>query len=116
MYKNIIFVFFKYHFHPGVSTIEMVMSLIFIQLVVHILQTAIVMSVLYLVYNNPMEGSLFTLCALMLITGTSGMFYGNFFVYSDWARMNVVTSQADFTVKKLSKNQKYVKVRGWFHK
>lgn len=57
--------------------IEMMASIILIQMVVHIMQTALVMVVMYIVFDNPLEGSLITLSLLMFITGIAGMFFGN---------------------------------------
>lgn len=58
--------------------IEMMTSIVLIQMVVHIIQTTLVMILMYLVFDNPMEGSLFTLSVLMFITGISGMFFGKY--------------------------------------
>lgn len=62
---------------PGATMIEMMASIILIQMVVHIMQTALVMVVMYIVFDNPFEGSLITLSSLMFITGVAGMFFGN---------------------------------------
>lgn len=56
--------------------IEMMVSIILIQMVVHIIQTTLVMVVMYIVFDNPFEGSLITLSSLMFITGVAGMFFG----------------------------------------
>ncbi len=54
----------------------MMTSIVIIQMAVHVIQTVLVMIVMYLVFDNPLEGSLLTLSALMFITGVSGMFFG----------------------------------------
>ena len=58
--------------------IEMMASIILIQLVVHVVQTALVMTVMYCVFDNPFEGGFVTLCSLMMFTGVSGMFFGKY--------------------------------------
>lgn len=56
--------------------VEMMASVVVIQVVVHIIQTTLVMIVMYWVYDNPFEGSLATLSSLMMVTGFAGMFFG----------------------------------------
>ena len=60
----------------GVTMIEMMASVVVIQVVVHIIQTSLVMIVMYWVFDNPFEGSLTTLSILMMVTGFAGMFFG----------------------------------------
>ena len=60
----------------GVTIIEILMSAIAIQIVVHCIQTFLAMMVLYWWFDNPLEGSIVTLSFLMLLTGISGMFFG----------------------------------------
>lgn len=60
--------------------IEMMLSIIVIQMVVHIIQTTLVMIVMYYGFDNPLQGSLVTLSILMMITGFSGMFFGNYHI------------------------------------
>lgn len=57
--------------------IEMMASVVVIQVFVHIIQTTLVMVVMYWVFDNPFEGSLVTLSSLMMVTGFAGMFFGN---------------------------------------
>lgn len=60
----------------GATIIEMMASIAIIQMVVHVIQTALVMIVMFCVFNNPFAGSVITLSSLMIITGISGMFFG----------------------------------------
>lgn len=60
----------------GATMIEMMTSIAIIQMVVHVIQTALVMIVMFCVFNNPFAGSVITLSSLMIITGISGMFFG----------------------------------------
>lgn len=60
----------------GVTMIEMMASVMVIQVFVHIIQTTLVMIVMYWVFDNPFEGSLTTLSILMMVTGFAGMFFG----------------------------------------
>ena len=57
--------------------VEMMASIVVIQMVSHVIQTALVMVVMYCIFDNPLQGSLATLSVLMMITGRSGMFFGN---------------------------------------
>lgn len=63
-------------FALGATMIEMMTSIAIIQMVVHVIQTALVMIVMFCVFNNPFAGSVITLSSLMIITGISGMFFG----------------------------------------
>lgn len=65
------------YIHAGASTIEMISSLILIQIVAHVVQTTLVMIILFWIYDNPLRGGVVAISILMLITGVSGMFHGN---------------------------------------
>ena len=62
----------------GATMVEMMASIVLIQMVVHVIQTCLVMTVMYIVFDNPLEGSLTALSWLMVFTGVAGMFFGTF--------------------------------------
>lgn len=66
----------KHFFSLGATTVEMISSLIFIQLVAHVIQTTCLMIILFWIYDNPLRGGVVAISILMLITGISGMFHG----------------------------------------
>ena len=56
--------------------LDVSMSVFAVQLVFHIIQTAVSMYVMYVMYENPMHGNLTVVCTLLLLAGTAGIFYG----------------------------------------
>ncbi|XP_050534362.1 ABC transporter G family member 23-like [Daktulosphaira vitifoliae] len=60
----------------GVTVIEVLISHIVVQYIVLSIQTALMMLVLFVFFDNPMEGSLIWTLSLLFLTGTSGMCYG----------------------------------------
>lgn len=58
--------------------IEIIISAVSIQVVVHFIQTALSMMVMYWWFDNPLKGSVITLCSLMMLTGISGMSFGRY--------------------------------------
>lgn len=69
MYTNII----------GVKFSEFVVSVIFLQTIVHIIQSSIEIFIMYYVFNNPISTDNFwTFAMTMMIIGYQGMFAGKF--------------------------------------
>lgn len=48
------------------------------QFIVQTIQTLISMSVMYIMFENPLYGNFCTFFSLMMITGTAGIFYGSY--------------------------------------
>jgi len=60
----------------GVTVTEVILSHIVVQYIVLSVQTALMMLVLFVFFDNPMVGSLVWSLSLLFLTGTSGMCYG----------------------------------------
>lgn len=60
----------------GVTVTEVLLSHIVVQYIVLSIQTALMMLVLFVFFDNPMVGSLVWSLSLLFLTGTSGMCYG----------------------------------------
>lgn len=60
----------------GVTVTEVLLSHIVVQYIVLSVQTALMMLVLFVFFDNPMVGSLVWTLSLLFLTGTSGMCYG----------------------------------------
>jgi hypothetical protein len=59
-----------------VTVTEVLLSHIVVQYIVLSVQTALMMLVLFVFFDNPMVGSLVWSLSLLFLTGTSGMCYG----------------------------------------
>jgi len=63
----------------GVKFLEFVVSIIFLQTIVHIIQSSVEIFVMYFVFNNPISTNNFWTFALtIMIIGYQGMFAGKF--------------------------------------
>jgi len=63
----------------GVKFSELVMSVIFLQTIVHVIQTSIEIFIMYYVFNNPISmDNFWTFVIIMMIIGYQGMFAGKF--------------------------------------
>jgi len=62
----------------GITILEVVISIMCIQTVIHIIQTISVMFVTYFVFLNPIEitNGLFAFSFIILLTGWLGLLYG----------------------------------------
>jgi len=60
----------------GMTIMEMLITHVFVQLVVLSIQTLLMMVVCFVIFDNPMIGSLSLLLVLLLFIGMSGMCYG----------------------------------------
>ncbi|XKL69122.1 hypothetical protein PGB90_006891 [Kerria lacca] len=60
----------------GVSILEVVISHMVVQFIVLSIQTTLMMLVLFVLYDNPIEGSLLWILLLLFLTGANGMCYG----------------------------------------
>ncbi|XP_065216092.1 ABC transporter G family member 20-like isoform X2 [Planococcus citri] len=60
----------------GVTILEVVISHMVVQFIVISIQTTLMMLVLFVLYDNPLAGSLLWILLLLFLTGTSGMCYG----------------------------------------
>lgn len=66
------------HF-KGVKFLEFVVSIIFLQTIVHIIQSSIEIFIMYFVFNNPISTDNFWTFALtIMVIGYQGMFAGKF--------------------------------------
>lgn len=71
-----IYVYYVYLIIKGVTVTEVLLSHIVVQYIVLSVQTALMMLVLFVFFDNPMVGSLVWSLSLLFLTGTSGMCYG----------------------------------------
>jgi len=63
----------------GVKFLEFVVSIIFLQTIVHIIQSSIEIFIMYFVFNNPISPDNFwTFAITIMIIGYQGMFAGKF--------------------------------------
>lgn len=63
----------------GVKFSEFVISVIFLQTIVHIIQTSIEIVIMYFVFDNPISMDTFWMFAMtMMIIGYQGIFAGRF--------------------------------------
>jgi len=63
----------------GVQFLEFVVSIIFLQTIVHIIQSSIEIFIMYFVFNNPISHDNFwTFAITIMIIGYQGMFAGKF--------------------------------------
>ncbi|KAK7574524.1 hypothetical protein V9T40_011715 [Parthenolecanium corni] len=60
----------------GVSVLEVVLSHMVVQFIVLSMQTTLMMLVLFVLYDNPLKGSLVWILLMLFLTGASGMCYG----------------------------------------
>jgi len=67
----------------GITILEVVISIMCIQTVIHIIQTISVMFVTYFVFLNPIEitNGLFAVIFIIFLTGWLGLLYGMYFIY-----------------------------------
>ncbi len=56
--------------------LEVVISHMVVQFIVLSIQTTLMMLVLFVLYDNPLKGSLMWILLLLFLTGASGMCYG----------------------------------------
>lgn len=64
----------------GVKFLEFVVSVIFLQTIVHIIQSSIEIFIMYYVFNNPIAlENFWTFAMTIMIIGYQGMFAGNTF-------------------------------------
>lgn len=66
----------RYCLFPGVSVLEVVLSHMVVQFIVLSMQTTLMMLVLFVLYDNPLKGSLVWILLMLFLTGASGMCYG----------------------------------------
>lgn len=67
----------------GITILEVVISIMCIQTVIHIIQTISVMFVTYFVFLNPIEitNGLFAFVFIILLTGWLGLLYGMYLYF-----------------------------------
>jgi len=63
----------------GVKFLEFVVSIIFLQTIVHIIQSSIEIFIMYFMFNNPISlDNFWTFAMTIMIIGYQGMFAGKF--------------------------------------
>lgn len=71
-----------YTFFIGITILDVIISITFIQTVIHLIQTISVMFVTYFIFKNPIEitNGLFAFTFIIFLTGWLGLLYGMYFV------------------------------------
>lgn len=66
----------------GITILDVIISITFIQTIIHLVQTISVMFVTYFIFKNPIEitNGLFAFTFIIFLTGWLGLLYGMYFV------------------------------------
>lgn len=69
-------------FSLGITILDVIISITFIQTTIHLIQTISVMFVTYFVFQNPIEitNGLFAFTFIIFLTGWLGLLYGMYFI------------------------------------
>lgn len=70
------------YFLIGITILDVIISITFIQTAIHLIQTISVMFVTYFIFKNPIEitNGLFAFTCIIFLTGWLGLLYGMYFV------------------------------------